>query len=38
MSPEARGGPKQMMQGDPEMEAAKADGVRVETAVFLTEA
>jgi hypothetical protein len=29
---------QQMMQGDPEMEAAKADGVRVETAVFLTEA
>ena len=29
---------QQMMQGDPGMEAAKADGVRVETAVFLTEA
>jgi hypothetical protein len=29
---------QQMMQGDPEIEAAKADGLRVETAVFLTEA
>jgi hypothetical protein len=29
---------QQMMQADPSMEAAKADGVRIETAVFLTEA
>ena len=29
---------QQMMQSDPNMEAAKADGVRIETAVFLTEA
>ena len=29
---------QQMMRGDPEMEAAKADGVRVERAEFLTEA
>jgi hypothetical protein len=29
---------QQMMQSDPNMEAAKADGVRVETAAFLTEA
>jgi hypothetical protein len=28
----------EMMQADPNMEAAKADGVRIETAVFLTEA
>jgi hypothetical protein len=29
---------QQMMQSDPNMEAAKSDGVRIETAVFLTEA
>jgi hypothetical protein len=29
---------QEMMQADPNMEAAKDDGVRVETAVFLSEA
>ncbi len=29
---------QEMMDADPNMEAAKADGVRIETAAFLTEA
>ena len=28
---------RQMMESDPNMDAARADGVRLETAVFLTE-
>jgi hypothetical protein len=35
---EGRAAFQEMMQADPDMEAAKDDGVRVETAVFLSEA